>query len=145
MLLALEAIDQQERQWCKTSLNNGNLQPSLKIPKLLCLCVLDFSCVFLSLQRFGQKVSVGSWDRDELGRGREKLLRLLSLFIQYCHDHRAGTLLWNEPAHAKEWLIYIILHFSEVSIWENSGCFTVTNLNDQQYLCCSWVKSLLSL
>lgn len=61
----------------------------------------------------------------------------------------AGTLLWNEPAHAVEWLIYITLHFSEVSLWENSACFAVTNLNDQQYLICyqhitTWAKSLFN-
>lgn len=114
-------------------------------PEITLLVCSWFSCIFLSLQRFGQKVSVGPWDRDELGRGREKLLRPLSLFIQYCHDHTAGTLLWKEQAHAKECLIYIVLHFSEVSIWENSACLTVTNLNYQKYLCCTWVKSFFSL
>lgn len=140
MVLALEAIDQQERQWCKTSLNHGNLTAQPQNPEITLLVYSWLSCVFLSVRRFGQKVSAGSWDRGELGG--EKLLRSLSLFIQYCHDHVAGTLLWNEPAHAMEWLIYVSLHFSEVSLWENSACFTVTTLNDRQYPCCTWVKSL---
>lgn len=37
MVLALEAIDQQERQWCKTSLNHGNLTAQPQNPEITLL------------------------------------------------------------------------------------------------------------